>query len=59
MPRWATIKEAADYMRIKPGTIYNAVSQETELGRLFKKATGCNPVADLDEVDEYLRSGKK
>jgi len=59
MARWATIKEAAEYMRMSEQTIYNAISRNKPLGSLFKLAPDCRRLADLDEVDAYLKGGSK
>ena len=59
MARWATVKETAEYMRMSEQTIYNAISRKKPLGKLFKIAQDCRRVADLDEVDAYLKGGKK
>lgn len=59
MARWATITETANYMRVKPQTIYNAITRKKPLGMLFKKAESCTKVADLDEIDAYLKGAGK
>ena len=58
MARWATVKEAAEYMRIQEQTIRNAIHKKEPLGLLFHKPQGGRVVVDLDNIDSFVRCEK-
>ena len=50
-----TVKEAADYMKVKPGSIYNWV----ETGQLIPLRAGDDLRFDKTELDAWLRRDRK
>jgi excisionase family DNA binding protein len=58
MARWATVNEAAEYMRVKPQTVYNWINKEKGIGKLFYQADGCTRRVDLDDVDKLMKGAK-
>ena len=59
MTKWVKIDEAAEYLRISRQTIYKAIHNSTDLGKLFKKVDGCNYLASTEELDSYVRGCAK
>ena len=59
MTKWATIEEAAEYLRVSRQTIYKAINKGHALGLLFYKVDGCNYLASIDELDSYVKGGNK
>ena len=57
MARWATVAEAAEYIKASEGTLYNEISKGSDLGNLFIKKDGLKRLVDLDELDKYLKEG--
>jgi hypothetical protein len=57
--RWATLKEAAVYMRCSDQHLYNSIYRKTKLGELFTKGEYSKRVVDLNLIDSYLRGTGK
>ena len=53
MARWATVDEAAEYLRVHKNTLYNEINKKKGVGLLFRE--GPRLVIDLDEADELLK----
>lgn len=56
MARWATVEEAAEYLRVHKGTLHNMISKNEGVGRLFKRG-GPRLIVDLDDVDKLVKNG--
>ena len=58
MARWKNPKQVAEYLGLSESKINTDIMNEKGIGKLFYRIDKCRR-ADLDEVDAYLKGGKK
>jgi len=56
MAKWASIKEAADYLGMHPQTIYKAIKAGSSLGQLFKRIPQTkNWRVDMMDLESFMK----